>query len=250
MTFRSLLKPPDQARYLLWHATGRRRPFTFILKSGLHIGIRKPDDKANDFGVFYEVFVERCYAVPASLATRIPGSVRSILDLGSNCGVSLLWWHLHYPDADILGFEAHPANAAAAQANIDRNRAGLRITLRAEAVGATHGRVRLSDRGAGASMFYRNAPNYLEVPMVDLFAAIAGRRFDLLKIDIEGAEFALLDDPRFDDLAPPALVMEWHEVGRPGAQAYVHERLSALGYDVQDVMTVPNDHGVLWAVRS
>jgi FkbM family methyltransferase len=250
VSFRSLLTLPDQARYLAWHLRGRGQPARFQFRGGPRFAVRPSTARANDIGVFYEIFQERCYAVPAELVPALPRPVRRILDLGSNCGASLLWWHHQYPEAEIIGFEAHPDNAAAAQANIALNAAGGRISVRAQAVGAAEGRVQLSDRGTGASMFYRNAPNYLEVPLVDLFAAVAGQRFDLIKIDIEGAEFALLDDPRFAALAAPAMVMEWHEVARPGAQAHVHQVLRGLGYRVHDLAVIPGDHGVLWAVRS
>jgi FkbM family methyltransferase len=249
MTFRSLLRLVDRPRYLAWQVTGRKHDIMLQGRQTGRFHLRASTPTHNDLGVFYEVFAQRCYAVPPTISGAMPARVERILDLGANCGATLLWWRLHYPQATILAFEAHPGNAAAAQANVRLNAADGLITVRAEAVSSAPGRAKLSDRGAGASMFYRNAQNYLDVPVVDLFSSTAGQRFDLMKIDIEGAEFAILDDPRFPALAPPALVMEWHEVGRPGAQQAVYARLGALGYRVHDLEVVAGSHGVLWAVR-
>ena len=53
---------------------------------------------------------------------------------------------------------------------------------------------------------------------------------DLVKIDIEGAEWALLADPRFAGARPSVLVLEYHRDGSPHpneAQAAEDALLSA-----------------------
>ena len=50
--------------------------------------------------------------------------------------------------------------------------------------------------------------------MVDVFATLEGH-VALLKIDIEGAEWAILEDPRLAALDAEAIVLEWHAMGCP-----------------------------------
>jgi FkbM family methyltransferase len=247
--FRDLLPVADRLRYLIWRALGRRSEITLRMAAGPRFRLPPPDGRNNDYGAFHEIFQSRCYAMPAAVQANLP-PVRRILDLGSNCGASLLWWKLHFPEAEILGFEPHPANYEAARCNLALNCLRSEVELRPQAVGPHNDVARLTNRGTGASLHYDNAETSIEVPVVDLFAAVGDQRFDLVKIDIEGAEFPILQDSRFDRLAPPLLVMEWHEVGLvPDAHAYVHQRLSELGYKVHDTLVVQKDHGVLWALR-
>lgn len=234
--------------YMIWQILGQKTPIKLHMRNGISFRMRPYSDQANDFGVFYEIFEEQCYLLPHFINQQIV-TVNNIIDIGSNCGATLLWWHKLYPSARIIGFEAHPANALAAKNNISLNGLESRISVIPAAVGPRDGTLRITDRGSGASAYYKNYDRYVDVPMIDLFAHVANQKFDLMKIDIEGAEFGIIADERFAQIAPPALTMEWHEVGMPGAHAFVHERLKGLGYHVHDLKVVPGQHGVLWAVR-
>ena len=66
-----------------------------------------------------------------------------------------------------------------------------------------------------------------------MFGVLGGMTIDLLKMDIEGGEYAILDDPRFAGLRMRWLVMECHRtaaVARP--RGYCRRRLETLGYEV------------------
>ena len=79
----------------------------------------------------------------------------------------------------------------------------------------------------------------ITVPMIDTFSLGS---FDLAKIDIESAEWSLLADERFAQLAP-VVVMEWHERGR--GDMTIDEALEAHGYSVQHT-----EPGIVWAFAS
>jgi hypothetical protein len=69
--------------------------------------------------------------------------------------------------------------------------------------------------------------------MVDFFESVGTQTIDILKIDIEGGEFALLGDPRFENLQVRNLVMEYHDNETyPDAGAWCEGRLRDLGYNV------------------
>jgi hypothetical protein len=72
----------------------------------------------------------------------------------------------------------------------------------------------------------------------------------LLKIDIEGGEFSLLEDARFGRLTVKTIVLEWHRShSRPDAQAWCRTQLEAFGYAVEEV-PVHEDNGLMWARKT
>jgi hypothetical protein len=91
-------------------------------------------------------------------------------------------------------------------------------------------------------------PGSVEVPMVDVMPRLADA--DLVKIDIEGGEWALLADPRFAEAR--AVVLEYHPYGCPtdDPRRSAHELLHAHGFEVTPLFYEPdNGVGMLWATR-
>jgi Methyltransferase FkbM domain len=88
-----------------------------------------------------------------------------------------------------------------------------------------------------------------EIEVTDFFALLAGRRIDILKIDIGGSEYELLEDPRFGDLNIRAIIMAWHErKDRPEGHAWCCERLRKLGFQLYPVFE-QKTHGMMWAYQ-
>jgi hypothetical protein len=87
------------------------------------------------------------------------------------------------------------------------------------------------------------------VPVVDLFEA--DHDVELLKIDIEGAEWDILTDPRLSELKARAIVLEWHSMGCPEPDP--HEAavrvLTAAGYGAREDGDTPGATGMLWVWR-
>src|SRR5438552_15585442 len=139
------------------------------------------------------------YYVPPALRPKI------ILDIGSNIGASIIYFHRQFPDANIFGFEPHPDTFRVLQKNVANLHVitvfnyGLgathqRIAVRAEKVnfGAFTTRCSIRDRG------YPAAPVECEVRRLDdVWRTIGVAQVDLIKIDCEGAEadvFSTLPD--------------------------------------------------------
>jgi FkbM family methyltransferase len=139
------------------------------------------------------------YYVPPALRPKI------ILDIGSNIGASIIYFHRRFPDANIFGFEPHPDTFRILQENVADLRGvtifnfGLgatrhRISVRADNVnfGDFNIRGHFKDRGHPA------APIECEVRRLDdVLREIGIDRVDLIKIDCEGAEadvFSALPD--------------------------------------------------------
>ena len=96
----------------------------------------------------------------------------------------------------------------------------------------------MSDGGSG-----------IGIPIVDVFAEIGHRRIDLLKIDIEGAEYDIMADPRFEALPVNAIIMEWHDRGPGRNLEWCMRRLAAIGFKPEAYATEPHA-GMVWAPRS
>jgi FkbM family methyltransferase len=124
-----------------------------------------------------------------------------IVDLGSNIGLSILYFRLRYPGARILGVEPDPG----AFALLERNVADLAgVTILHAAVSDRDETVLLwSVPGAAASALEHThaAQQPVEVPartLQDVLASTGIEHVDILKLVVEGSEFRALKS--LDDL--------------------------------------------------
>jgi FkbM family methyltransferase len=219
------------AHYVAWRLGGKRGGVWLRVRSeqefpGPEFQLRPRSGGNHDAGAAYEVFVDRCLRT----AVRIPPErVKLIVDLGANVGMSCLYWLAAYWRAEVIAFEPHPNHVAQCRINLERNSFLSRVTLHAAAAGVADGRAWIADRGSPT----QPAADGHEIEVVDIFALLAGRRIDILKIDIGGGEHELLADQRFGELNIQAIIMEWHErENRPEGYAWSCERLRALGFQL------------------
>lgn len=219
--------------------------------AGLRIGTLHASARYADGG--NELPVQQ--AVTSLLA---PGDV--FYDVGANVGFfSMLAGRLVGRTGSVVAFEAVPAVARALRANARRN--GLRnVDVRAVAVGAVDGvaRLRLTSHPGGASLAddddVRDVTGAVDVPVIRLDSLVAAGDAappDVVKIDVEGHEAAVLDGMR-DVLrtASPALVIELDSATASGLdvrQRAVDERLGAAGYGAEVLPRSYADAG--WEVR-
>jgi FkbM family methyltransferase len=249
-TFHGELGRLSLLKYAWWRAAGRRRPVTLALRRGGQFQLRPPGLGAggnNDYGVAYDVFVDRFY----DQVTIDPAAVRQIVDLGGNVGLSCIFWLAKYPSCRIEVFEPHPGHVAQMKRNLALSGWSDRVTVHAAAAGTAPGTMRLCDRGSASSLLYaRPGEPTIDVPIVDTFAIIGALDIDVLKIDIEGGEYALLEDPRFGALKVRELLLEWHQrKTTTDDRAWTLDRLGALGYRARDLFTEPG-YGMIAAVRA
>ena len=163
--------------------------------------------------MFSEVFRDREYDVEV---TAPPGT---ILDLGSNIGVSALFFRRRFPDARIVAVEASPRLAEL----LRENTRALGVDVRAAAVAAEPGTVSFHDSGVelGGSTS-ADGGGGVTVPAIGLDDLLREVRPDLVKLDIEGAEFELLRTSRELARVP-------HVVGEIHAPPESPESVEALG---------------------
>jgi FkbM family methyltransferase len=133
------------------------------------------------------------YYVPESLAPKV------IWDIGANIGAASRYFAERFPQAQIHSFEPVPDNVAILERNVAGNPA---IRVHALALGAEDGELAIvaSDyaRNFGGFSFHytgQGEPPTQKVPMMTPARLMAERGVpapDLIKIDVEGAEYGIL----------------------------------------------------------
>ena len=115
-----------------------------------------------------------------------------IIDCGSNIGLSIIYFKNRFPKAKIIGFEPDPKIFAILKKNTARFKD---LTLYNKAVSKEKGRLSFESEGGFSGRLNNEASgkNVIAVDAVPLSPYI-DRKVDLLKIDIEGAEYGVLQE--------------------------------------------------------
>jgi FkbM family methyltransferase len=160
----------------------------------------------SELDVITEVFVARQYEPAADPGARV------VVDLGSNVGISVLYFHLRCPHAVIVGVEPEPETFRRLKTN---TRHLPRVHLINAAVAAEAGVAQLYSSGLSweASLHPRDElSTRTAVPAVtadDAMASLGLARADVIKADIEGADVEVLSTAEIVRSAR-TIVFEYH----------------------------------------
>jgi len=147
-------------------------------------------DAASVWPQWEDIFIKRTMAFETTSASP------RILDCGANVGVASLYFKHQYPKARVTAFEADQDLAAICRRNVAANRAND-VDVLAAAVWTATGELEFicegSDSGAIASLDAGVQGRSVIVPAIRLRDWLS-EPVDLLKLDIEGAELAVLQD--------------------------------------------------------
>lgn len=143
-----------------------------------------------DIAVLVEVFVFKEYE------WKLDQDPEVIVDLGAHFGDTALYYHAVYPNAKIIAVEPAPDNFARLQRHVAHIENIIPVQA---AVGGTDGTINLhmGASSLGHSLVQRSKTDQLvsvrQVSLATLYAEHNIQKANLLKFDIEGAEFALLE---------------------------------------------------------
>ena len=117
-----------------------------------------------------------------------------ILDCGAHVGLASIYFAMKYPNSQIHSFEADPFIAQMLTENI--NSFGLKIVnTHPQAVWINGEGVRFNSSGDDSGFISDEQPENLEkVPSIRLKQILESQHVDLLKLDIEGAEYDVIKD--------------------------------------------------------
>jgi len=242
----------EPARFVVRDLRGGKRLTTYQLRDlpwsfCIHHG-------TFDIAVLDEVFRLRYYALPSDLEVHFSRQRRPLeaVDLGAHIGLFGLFILSQYPSARLVSFEPDPINFQALSCTIRANRSATCCWEAVRACAAcADGSVQFA---AGDSLGSRivAAPDEasIAVPARDVFGYLGS--VDILKIDIEGGEWALLDDPRFAEVSPELLFLEYHPHLCPSAdpRGRALRALRHHGYEVKEIFRSPRGIGLLSGRRA
>ncbi len=236
---RRLLEPPEK--------TAWRRAWRLAENSPRFVGgsIRMADyelrypDLLNFCAQWEDIFVLR------HLAFRSANSAPKILDCGANIGLASLFFKSLYPQAQITAFEADPRLHELLTANLRANGAGDVAATQA-AIWTSRGTLTFHCEGTDSGMI-GVLPGSIEgtattVPSIRLRDVLESDSWDLLKLDIEGAEDAVLADCEPVLHRVSTLLLDLHEFDPARRQAPTALQLlarSGFSYSIEQFVALP-----------
>lgn len=201
-----------------------------------------------DLLVLQQIFLDREYVY----AEMEGAAIRRIVDLGSNIGVTALFWSARYPEAEIVCVEPDAGNFQILQRNLAK--LPNRVTALHAAVAPEDGPVEFFRFGTdwGHSTVQQHGQNAAERLVVDGLSlnSITQRAgfdsVDLIKMDIEGAEDAVLKTMNQWVCIPRFMAIELHD-------AYTFDLFAAdcdrAGYDALPIEPGPGGRRMPLAIR-
>lgn len=161
------------------------------------VPVRLPDGRTTRFVVAHEtdllvladVFGDGQYAEPVLRDPKL------IIDAGSHIGASVAYFAARYPGCRVVGLEASPSTFARLRAN---TAVFPNVEVHNVALAPEDGTATFYERAAGweSSLLPRGGGRRVDVPAMSLMSVLAmlgADHVDLLKIDIEGAEYGVLE---------------------------------------------------------
>jgi FkbM family methyltransferase len=218
--------------------------------SGLQFRVRG----AMDVWSIKETFLDRFYEKYGF--TIQPGW--KILDVGAGIGDYTLYAAMR-PESQVFSFEPYPQSFVLIQENLRLNRVPNARAFD-QAIGAASGKLVLDLTGGEPLQFqsFVTQAGHIEkslsvssLSLADAFAMLEIKSCDLLKLDCEGAEYAILFD------TPPSvlelvqrIVMEYHDNVVPYTHQDLTRFLTGQGFEVETFRNPVHSYlGYLRAVR-
>lgn len=195
-----------------WPLPGRGRPRGVRLE-----GLAEPVEirlGTSDGFVLEEIFLRKVYEPAMALSAD---SVRQVIDLGANCGLSVRLWLASFPNCKLVAVEPDAGNYEALLGNVRRSGQADRVQCIRACVAAQAGEVYLDRSREECAITMIPQPmdqsdSVPAVPMSRVLSECEAEAIDLLKVDIEGAEQEVFVDCRewlgrvgnlFIELHPP-----------------------------------------------
>ncbi|WP_295895203.1 FkbM family methyltransferase [uncultured Bartonella sp.] len=185
----------------------------------------------SDIRVFKQIFVDNEYD-----SLNLPETAKTIIDLGANIGLSALFFIKKYPDASIVAVEPDAVNFSIMEKNLKKFSES--ISFLQAAIWPTDGEVSLVEEddnhaSLGAWGYRTEASNgnstlsvkALSIPTI--MKQYDMEFVDILKVDIEGAEYELFEKNYEDWIDKVGLIIiETHDRFKPNSEAMVRRALN------------------------
>jgi len=213
-------------------AAFRRKPFIARLRSGDRFAART----AMDAWVIKETCLDRDY----ERADFVIQDGWTLVDIGAGLGDFAISVARRFPNGRVLAFEPFGESFGLLERNLALN--GVQnVVARRLAIGAAAGVARLS-LGTGVAVQHSTAradqanvgETVAEIPLGAALDAAGAAHCDFLKLDCEGAEYAILRQAASDGTLAriSRISMEYHDGVTEGSGAWLADFLRARGFTV------------------
>jgi FkbM family methyltransferase len=247
-TFRFANAPRVLADLAFSGTPWRHDELTFRTRDGITIAC---PNQAGARVPVYEVLVEDCYRID-ELRRWLP-SAPVVLDIGAQVGCFTIALASRIPTASVHAYEASPTTARWLERNVRQNGLDGRIVTHATAVSDRAGSMDIYDNAGGSALNGVTAVGgtLVAVPCVSFRDAVtaAGGQVDLVKLDTEGAEYAIvLATSPTDWAGVHAVVLEYHDV--PGhSWSELERHFEAAGFSAVRHQPAGPRQGTVWLRR-
>lgn len=197
-----------------------------------------------------QAFYQDVYEPPPRAARRLEslGHPVRALDLGANVGLFGVWAQGRFRLDHITAVEPLPRNVALLRHNLALNLPSDGYSVIDAAACTADGPVAFGGGPHFTLGRVLHGVGELTVRGLNAFALMDG--IDLLKLDIEGGEWPILQDRRFASLDVPVVMLEYHPDGAPGDPSRASEELlAAAGYEVERTLEEAGGTGIVWGVK-
>lgn len=157
-----------------------------------------------------EVFLEKAYL------QKLPENAY-ILDCGAHIGISVIYLKHICPSAKIVSFEPDARNFELLKKNIASHQL-TDVEVRQEAIWIDNTNIEFIEEGNMGSKIAVSGKKITNQVAAVRLKDFLNRRIDFLKIDIEGAEYAVLKDIRDDLDKVDKLFVEYHGTFKQNAE--------------------------------
>jgi len=193
-----------------------------------------------------EIVMRRCYTPNRRFEI---GNDMIVVDAGANVGMFTIYAASRARNGKVIAIEPDPQTFAYLEENVLTNGFGNVVLLNA-ALAAKPGTEFLSGVNPGSKTIMARKKGRLTgttvtaVTLENVISRFGLHRIDLLKVDIEGAEFLLFDDTSWFRITA-RIVMEAHP--NFGDLRHVVEKLTQYGYEVCTTGAYGEDTRMLYA---
>ena len=182
-------------------------------------------DSSSYYFLHEEIFQEEVYRFSTKRANP------RIIDGGANIGLSVIYFKKNFPNSRITAFEADPKIALVCKENLSSH--GIHdVEVHSKALWSKEAELSFHQEGADGGKLATSGENHTKIPAVPL-AQYIDEPVDFLKLDIEGAEWEVLNSCRKELHSVDKLFVEYHScANQPQILPELLELLRSSGFRV------------------
>jgi FkbM family methyltransferase len=182
-------------------------------------------DSSSYYFLHEEIFQKEVYRFSTKRANP------RIIDGGANIGLSVIYFKKNFPNSRITAFEADPKIALVCKENLISH--GIQdVEVHSKALWSHEDELSFEREGADGGKLRRSVEKSIKVPAVPL-AAYLNEPVDFLKLDVEGAEWEILNSCSEELKSVDKLFVEYHSsANQPQILPELLELLRSTGFRI------------------